>query len=503
MGSIAMDGQGNIALGYSVSSATTFPADRYTGRLNGDALSTMQAETSIVEGTGSQSGQNLDRWGDYSAMTIDPFDDCTFWYTTEYLKTTDAFNWSTRVASLAFPGCSTSKQNQTINFTSSAPAVAVYNGAPYVVTAAATSGLPVRLAVAAASAAVCSISGTVSGSQVTFVGVGSCAVEASQGGSTGFNAASLVQQAFAVGKGAQTISFMSSAPVNASYHGAAYTVTATSTSGLAPVLSIAATSTIVCQLDGSTSGSHVTFIGVGSCAINADQPGNANYLSASQAQQSFAVGQATQTISFDSAAPANAAAGGAIYHVLASSSSGLAVALAVDAGSAAICQIDGSVSGSGVSFIGVGTCVINATQSGDVNVTAAVPVQQSFAVGAGSPTLLEFTTQPQDPILTGDVLGTVAVTEKDALGNVIDDNASVVAFTFTPCSDTIVVLGNEAMVHGVATLDSHQRFYTSFSPTLSYQVTAKTGALTGTSASFSVEDSGAVLFANSFDGCQP
>jgi hypothetical protein len=86
---------------------------------------------------------------------------------------------------------------------------------------------------------------------------------------------------------------------------------------------------------------------------------------------------------------------------------------------------------------------------------------------------------------------------------VIDDNASVVAFTFTPCSDTIVVLGNEAMVHGVATLDSHQRFYTSFSPTLSYQVTAKTGALTGTSASFSVEDSGAVLFANSFDGCQP
>ena len=65
----------------------------------------MQAETSIIEGTGSQSGQNLDRWGDYSAMTIDPVDDCTFWFTTEYLKTTGAFNWSTRIGSLKFSSC--------------------------------------------------------------------------------------------------------------------------------------------------------------------------------------------------------------------------------------------------------------------------------------------------------------------------------------------------------------------------------------------------------------
>ncbi len=503
MGSIAMDGQGNIALGYSVSSDTTFPAVRYTGRLTGDALGTLQAETSIVEGTGSQSGQNLDRWGDYSGMTIDPFDDCTFWYTNEYLKTTDAFNWSTRVASLAFPGCSAGKQNQTVNFTSVAPATASYNGAPYVATAAATSGLPVRLAVAAASAAVCSISGTASGSQVTFIGVGSCAIEASQAGSTAFNAAPLVQQSFVVGKGTQTVAFVSLAPVNASYHGTTYTVAATSTSGLAVVLAIDVASMTVCQLDGSTSGSHVSFMGVGNCAINADQSGNANYVAASQAQQSFTVGQATQTISFDSAAPANAAIGGPTYHVLASSSSTLAVAVAIDASAAAVCQLDGSTSGSGVSFSGIGTCTINATQGGNVDVMAAAPAQQSFAVGPGAPAQLQFTTQPQDPIPSGGILGTIAVTEEDAVGNVIDDNASVVAFTFTACSGTMFALGNGTMAHGVATLDSHQHFYTSFSPSLSYQVTAKTGALTGTSANFSVEDSGAVLFANSFDGCQP
>ena len=105
LGSVAMDKQGNMALGYSASSSSIHPAIRYTARLATDALNTMQAEASIVEGTGSQSGNNLSRWGDYSAMTVDPVDDCTFWYTNEYLKTTGSFNWNTRLASFKFPIC--------------------------------------------------------------------------------------------------------------------------------------------------------------------------------------------------------------------------------------------------------------------------------------------------------------------------------------------------------------------------------------------------------------
>jgi len=76
--------------------------------LTSDPLNTMQAENSIIEGLGSQSGSGrnrLSRWGDYSAMTVDPTDDCTFWYTTEYLQTTGAFNWNTRIGSFKFPGC--------------------------------------------------------------------------------------------------------------------------------------------------------------------------------------------------------------------------------------------------------------------------------------------------------------------------------------------------------------------------------------------------------------
>jgi hypothetical protein len=104
MGSIASDKQGNIALGYSASNSSVYPSIRYTGRLVTDALGTMQTENVIQAGGGSQTG-TLHRWGDYSAMTVDPVDDCTFWYTTEYLKTSGSFNWSTRIASFKFPGC--------------------------------------------------------------------------------------------------------------------------------------------------------------------------------------------------------------------------------------------------------------------------------------------------------------------------------------------------------------------------------------------------------------
>jgi hypothetical protein len=104
MGSIAMDQQGNMLLGYSASSTSVRPSIRITGRASGDALGAMQAETSVTAGVGSQTG-GLSRWGDYSAMTVDPVDDCTFWFTTEYLKATGSFNWSTRIASYKFPSC--------------------------------------------------------------------------------------------------------------------------------------------------------------------------------------------------------------------------------------------------------------------------------------------------------------------------------------------------------------------------------------------------------------
>ena len=105
VGSVAMDKSGNIGLGYSVSGNVS-PQIHYTGRLATDASGTMtQGENTIVNGAGSQTGQNLARWGDYSMMSVDPVDDCTFWYTTEYIPSNGAFNWKTRIGSFSLPGC--------------------------------------------------------------------------------------------------------------------------------------------------------------------------------------------------------------------------------------------------------------------------------------------------------------------------------------------------------------------------------------------------------------
>ena len=69
----------------------------------GDPAGTLSAEVSVIEGTGSQA--SINRWGDYSAMTVDPVDDCTFWYTQMYLKANGSFNWNTRIASFKFSSC--------------------------------------------------------------------------------------------------------------------------------------------------------------------------------------------------------------------------------------------------------------------------------------------------------------------------------------------------------------------------------------------------------------
>jgi hypothetical protein len=111
MGSIAQDKKGNAALGYSVvNGVNVFPGIRYTGRLAGDPLGQMTlGEGTIINGSGVQTNANS-RWGDYTDMTVDPTDDCTFWYVNEYYtaagQASSSAGWQTRIASFKLPGCS-------------------------------------------------------------------------------------------------------------------------------------------------------------------------------------------------------------------------------------------------------------------------------------------------------------------------------------------------------------------------------------------------------------
>lgn len=110
--SLAVDRNGNMAMAYSVSSSTLFPEIRAIGRLASDASGTLgQSETTLFSGPGSQI--NIGRWGDYFAMSVDPVDDCTFWYVGEYVSATEItlpngsvrHPWRTRIMSFKYPSC--------------------------------------------------------------------------------------------------------------------------------------------------------------------------------------------------------------------------------------------------------------------------------------------------------------------------------------------------------------------------------------------------------------
>ena len=123
-----------MGLGFSVSGSSIHPQIHYTGRLATSPAGQMdQGEASIIDGAGSQTG-TLSRWGDYSMMAVDPSDDCTFWYTTEYIPSNGSFNWKTRIASFKFPGCGTATNDFSIAASPVSQSVVQGNAASYNVT---------------------------------------------------------------------------------------------------------------------------------------------------------------------------------------------------------------------------------------------------------------------------------------------------------------------------------------------------------------------------------
>jgi hypothetical protein len=159
MGSAAMDQAGDIAIGYSASSSSVPPGLRYTGRIATDPLGTMRTESILFNGMGSQTG-GLSRWGDYSALRIDPSDDCTFWYTNEYLPSNGSFNWATRIESFKFSNCGTTTPDYSLSASPSSQTVTQGNGTSYTVTVTPLNGFTGSVTLSA--------SGLPSGATATF-----------------------------------------------------------------------------------------------------------------------------------------------------------------------------------------------------------------------------------------------------------------------------------------------------------------------------------------------
>ena len=258
--------------------------------------------------------------------------------------------------------------SQSITF--AALANKAYGSAPFTLSATASSGLVV--AFSSGTNGVCTVStnpGTLVAT-VTLVGAGTCSIIANQGGNTRYYSAPPVTQSFTVSSLSQTISF--AALAGRTYSTTAFSVSATATSGLAVAFSSSTKG--VCTVSGNS----VSLTGIGTCTLNANQPGNGGYTAAPQVSQSFIVTQAPQSITFTTV---RSVAYGASATLSATASSGMAVNFT--SATPNVC----TVVGNSVTGVAVGTCTINANEAGTIDTSAAAPVSQSFPVVQAAQTI--------------------------------------------------------------------------------------------------------------------
>ena len=276
---------------------------------------------------------------------------------------------------------------QRITFTSTPPSAAMVGGTYTSTATGGASGNPVTLTIDASAHGAC----TMAGATVTFVAAGTCVIDGNQAGNAGYEPATQVQQSFTV-IGTQRITFTSTPPAPAVV-GGTYTPTATGGASGNPVtFTIDATADGSCAIAGAT----VTFVAAGTCVLDANQAGNAGYLAATQVQQSFDPELAPQNITFTSTPPAAAVVGGSYTPTATGGASGNPVTFTIDATADGSCAIAGAT----VTFVSVGTCVVDANQAGNAGYLPATQVQQSFDPEL-APQNITFTSTPPAAAVVG------------------------------------------------------------------------------------------------------
>ncbi|OIN94164.1 MAG: hypothetical protein AUJ20_01580 [Comamonadaceae bacterium CG1_02_60_18] len=208
---------------------------------------------------------------------------------------------------------------------------------------------------------------TVTGSTVTDINAGDCVVAVDQAASTHYSAAPQVTQKIVVSPAPQSISFGAAPTLVVDATG---TVTATGgASGNGVVFSSVTPS--ICAVTGST----VSALAAGNCAVAANQAANANYLAAPQTLQWIVVGAGTQSISFGTA-PALVAGG---QGVLAATGGASGNAVTFSSTTHTVCTVAGNT----VTAVKVGDCLVAANQAGNANYGAAAQVTQLITIGKG------------------------------------------------------------------------------------------------------------------------
>jgi len=391
MGSIAMDQSGDIAVGYSASSSSNFPAVRYTGRVPSDPAGTMESENSIIEGTGSQT-KGLSRWGDYSSMSVDPADDCTFWYTNEYLTTNGSFNWKTRIGSFKFTSCGQHGSSLSVTtLISSLNPSALGKAVTFTATVkpASGSGTPTGTVTFNDGATVLG-PGTLSSGTATFttsgLGAGVHSITAVYGGDANFAGSTSPVLMQTVNKAASSTAVVSSN--SASNRGAAVTFTATVTSSATgtPTGTVTFQDAATTLGPGTLSGGTATFttsgLTGGTHSITAIYGGDANFTGSTSPILTQTIGKAASSTT------------------VASSNNPSIIGTAVTLTASVTSPITGTLTGTvtfqdGTSALGTGTLsggaatfTTSGLTGGTHSITAVYSGDANFA-GGSSPVLMQ------------------------------------------------------------------------------------------------------------------
>ncbi|WP_175485804.1 autotransporter domain-containing protein [Lysobacter sp. yr284] len=318
---------------------------------------------------------------------------------------------------------------QTITAFAANPAAPTYApGGTFSVSATGgASGNPVVFA--SASPAVC----TVAGSTVTTVAAGACSLTANQAGNANYSAAPQASLAVAIGQAAQTISGFASNPAAPVYApGGSFTVSATGGASGNPV-TFASTSTGVCTISGNTA----TIVAAGTCALSADQAGNANYSAAPQASFTVGIGAATQSISNFAANPGSPVyAPGGSFAV--SATPGLSTSPVVFASaSPAVC----SVAGSAVTTLAAGTCSLTANQAADANYSASPQVTLDVTIALAAQAISGFAANPAAPVFAAGGSFSVSASPGASTSPVVFASATAAVCTVSGSSVTMLSAG--------------------------------------------------------------
>ena len=306
------------------------------------------------------------------------------------------------------------KGDQAINF--GVLADKTFGDAPFTVAATGgASGNPVTFA--SQSASVCAVSGDV----VTILAAGTCTIAADQAGATNYNAAPQVTRSFTVNKATQTITFGS---LGAKTFGdAPFAVSATASSGLAVTFGSGGS----CSVSGST----VTITGAGSCTITASQAGDGNYQPATGVPQTFAIGQAAQTIAFTPVPPQTWTQGGT-FGLAATAAGGAVTFTSLSTG---VCTVAGSIA----TIVKAGDCIIRADQAGLPNYVAAT-AQQTVTINKAAQTI-SFPTVTPTPVFVAGGAGTFTVAATAPGGTVAFSSSTAAVCTVSGATVTMKSAG--------------------------------------------------------------